>query len=78
MRRRRRGGNSPAAGGGLSGDERRWVTALAVALLARLLAIGGLFVTNLPKHDDQFVGATTGDEAYSDVARAAHPRHSAR
>jgi hypothetical protein len=45
--------------------ERRWFAAIVLAAaLARLLAVGGLFVRNLPFHDDQFVGAMSGDEAY--------------
>jgi hypothetical protein len=55
-------------------SERDWVTAVVVvALLARLLALGVLFARNVPNHDDQFVGATTGDEAYA-MARALRTR----
>jgi hypothetical protein len=59
---------------GVPGDERRWVGAIvAAALLARLLAIGGILLLNLPNHDDQFVGASAGDEAYA-MSRAARTR----
>jgi len=50
---------------GLSTIERRWLAAIVVtALVARLIAVGAIFVRDLPLHDDQFVGATSGDEAY--------------
>jgi hypothetical protein len=59
---------------GLSRGERHCLTAiLVVALLARVAAIGAVFVSNLPKHDDQFVGATSGDEAYA-MSRALRTR----
>lgn len=59
---------------GLPGPERRWLTAIvAAALVARLLAIGVVFARNLPTHDDQFAGATSGDEAYT-MGRALRTR----
>jgi hypothetical protein len=64
----------PLLARGLSGGERRRLAAiLVVALLARLTAIGAVFVSNLPRHDDQFVGATSGDEAYG-MSRALRTR----
>src|SRR5258708_11014336 len=55
-------------------EERRWVTAIvAAALIARLIGVGALFIRNMPFHDDQFVGATTGDEAYT-MSRALRTR----
>src|SRR5712691_4475669 len=54
--------------------ERRWVTMIVVAaLVARLVGVAGLFIRNLPNHDDQFVGATAGDEAYA-MSRALRTR----
>jgi len=59
---------------GLVGDERRWVIAIvAAAIAARLFAIGATFVRNVPLHDDQFVGAEAGDEAYA-MSRALRTR----
>jgi hypothetical protein len=59
---------------GLAADERRRVAAiLALALATRLVVIGGIFLRQLPSHNDQFVGATTGDEAYS-MSRALRTR----
>jgi hypothetical protein len=56
----------PLLAKGLPAAERRWLTAILVAaLLARVLTIGAVFLRNLPQHDDQFVGATSGDEAYA-------------
>lgn len=56
----------PRLTAGLPRAERRWLTAIVVAaLVTRAVAIGAVFVSNLPKHDDQFVGATSGDEAYA-------------
>jgi hypothetical protein len=64
----------PRLAPGLPGVERRWLTAiLAVALIARLAAIGAMAAGNAPKHDDQFVGATSGDEAYA-MSRALRTR----
>jgi hypothetical protein len=54
--------------------ERRWIAAIVgVAIAVRLLAIGAVFVRNLPLHDDQFVGAPGGDEAYA-MSRALRMR----
>lgn len=59
---------------GLPPDERRWITAIiAVALIARLIGVGALFARNMPSHDDQFVGAASGDEAYA-MSRALRTR----
>ena len=64
----------PRLTSGLARGERRWLTAILVAaMLARVVAIGALFVRNLPKHDDQFVGAASGDEAYA-MSRALRTR----
>ncbi|MCU1381468.1 MAG: hypothetical protein JWL71_165 [Acidobacteria bacterium] len=64
----------PWFGRGLAACERRWLTAVvAVALVVRVAAIGGLFVRNLPNHDDLFTGATSGDEAYT-MSRALRTR----
>ena len=64
----------PLLARGLSrGEQHRLTAILVVALLARLAAIGAVFVSNLPKHDDQFVGATSGDEAYA-MSRALRTR----
>ena len=64
----------PRLARGLPAEERRWLAAiLTVALLARLGAVGVLFAANLPRHDDQFVGATSGDEAYA-MSRALRTR----
>jgi hypothetical protein len=55
-------------------SERRWIAAIVGAAIAvRLLAIGAVFVRNLPLHDDQFVGAPGGDEAYA-MSRALRTR----
>ncbi len=55
-------------------DERRRVTAiLALALAARLIVVGAIFLRQVPYHHDQFVGATTGDEAYA-MSRALRTR----
>src|SRR5215813_9285989 len=44
--------------------ERRIVTAIiGAAIVARLLAIDALFLRQLAVHDDQFAGATSGDES---------------
>ena len=64
----------PLFGRGLPRQERQWLTAVVVlALVAHLIAVGGLFLRNLPNHDDLFVGATSGDEAYT-MARALRGR----
>jgi hypothetical protein len=45
--------------------ERRWLSwILVAALAARSFAVGALVIRNMPSHDDQFVGAASGDEAY--------------
>src|SRR5437867_8650902 len=62
------------AGRDLPDVERRFLSGLLVlALAARVGAITGIFLANIPTHDDQFVGATTGDEAYTE-ARALRTR----
>jgi len=59
---------------GFPDDDRRWLAwIIAVAIVARLLAIGGLFLLNMPRHDDQFLGASSGDEAYA-MSRALRTR----
>jgi hypothetical protein len=59
---------------GLPPEERRWVTAMIVlALLSRMIAIAAIFAVNLPRHDNQFVGATSGDGAYA-MSRALRTR----
>ena len=64
----------PLFGRGLPREERHWLTALVVvALAAHLIAIGVVFFRDLPSHDDQFVGATSGDEAYT-MSRALRTR----
>jgi hypothetical protein len=64
----------PLAYRGLLHRERRWLTAILVsATLVRVVAIGGMLVRNTPHHDDQFVGAESGDEAYA-MARALRVR----
>jgi hypothetical protein len=64
----------PWFGRGLPREERQWLTAVVVlALIVHLMAIGGLFLRNLPNHDDLFVGATSGDEAYT-MSRALRTR----
>jgi len=60
---------------GLPADERWWLTAIvAAAVVARLVVITAMFVRNVPYHDDVFVGATGGDEAYG-MSRALRARH---
>jgi len=55
----------PAAFNGLRPGERRWLTVVIVAAaMVRVAAIGAIFLRNVPMHDDQFVGAASGDEAY--------------
>jgi hypothetical protein len=64
----------PLFGRGLAKVERRWLTAVVIAtLVAHLAAIGVLFLRDLPNHDDQFVGATSGDGAYT-MSRALRAR----
>jgi hypothetical protein len=64
----------PALVRGLPETDRRWlVWIVAAAIAARLLAIGGLFAINMPRHDDQFLGASGGDEAYA-MSRALRTR----
>jgi hypothetical protein len=64
----------PLFGRGLPREERLRLTAIVgLALAVHLLAIAGLFLRNLPNHDDVFVGATTGDEAYT-MSRALRTR----
>jgi len=59
---------------GLPEGETQWLTAIVVlALAVHVLSIGGQFVRNLPYHDELFVGATTGDEAYT-MSRALRAR----
>jgi hypothetical protein len=59
---------------GLPDGERRLLkTVLALAVAIRLAAVAAIFLVSLPLHDDQFVGALTGDGAYS-MARALRSR----
>jgi hypothetical protein len=59
---------------GLGPAERRLLLAiLAVAVCVRVGAVSALAVVNAPRHDDQIVGAMSGDEAYS-FARALRTR----
>jgi hypothetical protein len=59
---------------GLPRQERQWLTAVvALALAVHLMAIAGLFLRNLPNHDDLFAGAMSGDEAYT-MSRALRTR----
>jgi hypothetical protein len=59
---------------GLSDGQSRLLTAiLGVALAVRLAAVAGIFIASMPIHDDQFVGALTGDGAYS-MTRALRSR----
>jgi hypothetical protein len=63
------------AGRGLPRSEARLLRAvLLVALAVRLLAIGSVFLTTMPKHDDQTVGSLSGDEAYG-LSRAIRTRN---
>jgi hypothetical protein len=62
------------AGRGLPVSERRALQiVLVAALVARLAAIGALFVINTPMHDDESVGMLSGDEAYG-LSRALRTR----
>ena len=64
----------PLFGAGLSPRDRRWLTIIVcAAIVARVLVVGGIFLRNIPVHDDQFVGATSGDEAYA-MSRALRMR----
>jgi hypothetical protein len=55
------------------GERRLLTTVLAVALAMRIAAISGIFLASMPIHDDTFVGALSGDGAYS-MARALRVR----
>jgi len=58
----------------LPDDERRALTTIvATAVALRVAAIVAIFFTSIPIHDDQFVGALTGDGAYS-MTRALRTR----
>jgi len=62
------------AGRGLPVSERRALKiVLVAALVARLAAIGAIFVVNTPMHDDESVGMLSGDEAYG-LSRALRTR----
>ena len=64
----------PRLAAGLPRHERRWLAfLLTLAVVARLTAIGGVLIADLPNHDDQFLGATSGDEAYT-MSRALRTR----
>src|SRR5215470_17446997 len=53
------------AGRGLPEAERRALNVLlAVALVARVVAIGAMFIVNTPMHDDESIAMLSGDEAY--------------
>jgi hypothetical protein len=62
------------AGRGLPAPQRRALNVVLVAaLIARLAAIGALFIINTPMHDDESVGMLSGDEAYG-LSRALRTR----
>lgn len=62
------------AGRRLPASERRTLNILLIAaIVARLAAIGALFVVNTPMHDDESVGMLSGDEAYG-LSRALRAR----
>jgi len=64
----------PLFGAGLSPRDRRWLTIIVcAAVVVRVLIVGGMFLRNIQVHDDQFVGATSGDEAYA-MSRALRMR----
>jgi hypothetical protein len=64
----------PLVARGLPRTEQRWLNAIVIAAVAiHLMAIGGQFLRNLPAHDDLFVGAPSGDEAYT-MSRALRTR----
>ena len=54
-------------------DARTLKTILAVALFVRIVAIGGLFLINTPKHDADAVSMLSGDEVYG-MSRALRTR----
>lgn len=59
---------------GLSPGDRRWlIIIVCAAIIARVLIVGGIFLRNIQVHDDQFVGAASGDEAYA-MSRALRTR----
>jgi hypothetical protein len=64
---------SRARGGLPDGERSLLTTILALAVAIRLAAVAAIFFASLPLHDDQFVGALTGDGAYS-MARALRSR----
>jgi len=62
------------AGRGLPRPEQRALKiVLVAALVARLAAIGALFIVNMPMHDDESIGMLSGDEAYG-LSRALRAR----
>ena len=62
------------AGRGLPpSDKRALNVVLVAALVARLVAVGALFVVNTPMHDDESVAMLSGDEAYG-LSRALRTR----
>ena len=62
------------AGRGLPSSERLWLNRLLViALVARLVAMGAIFVVRTPMHDDESVAMLSGDEAYG-LSRALRTR----
>ena len=64
----------PLVARGLPTTEQRWLNAIVIfAVAIHLAAIGGQLLRNLPAHDDLFVGATSGDEAYT-MSRALRTR----
>jgi hypothetical protein len=64
----------PRLARGLPLVERRWLTAIvAAAVVARLVAVGVTVLGYTPVHDDLFVGAASGDEAYA-MSRALRSR----
>ncbi len=59
---------------GLPSTEQHWLKVLlAAALVARLAAIGGMFIVKTPLHDDESVAMLSGDEAYG-LSRALRTR----
>jgi len=58
----------------LDRDDRRVLfTIFGVALLARLIAILGLFAIGIPEHNDLALGSLTGDQAYN-ISRSLRTR----